>query len=221
MGRVYRAVQLATGQTVALKLLHPDVASDAQVVQRFKREAKLMTELSHPHIVKVIEFGDLDGQLFLAMEMITGKSLASMIERGGSARGRRLSVKRTLAIMGPVLDALEYAHARGVVHRDLKPENIMVIPGRGLFARDGVKLLDFGIAKLGDRAQAKTQKLTQHGLVERESRGTAVYFRIADDSVYALCDLVCGNIARRFERAAPGRQAFTRRAVGASQGKRR
>ncbi|HEY5452648.1 MAG TPA: serine/threonine-protein kinase, partial [Polyangia bacterium] len=165
MGRVYRAVQLATGQTVALKLLHPDVASDAQVVQRFKREAKLMTELSHPHIVKVIEFGDLDGQLFLAMEMITGKSLASMIERGGSARGRRLSVKRTLAIMGPVLDALEYAHARGVVHRDLKPENIMVIPGRGLFARDGVKLLDFGIAKLGDRAQAKTQKLTQHGLV--------------------------------------------------------
>jgi len=165
MVRGYRALQLATGQTVALKLLHPDVASDAQVVQRFKREAKLMAELSHPQIVKVIEFGDLDGQLFLAMEMITGKSLASMIERGGSARGRRLSVKRTLAIMGPVLDALEYAHARGVVHRDLKPENIMVIPGRGLFARDGVKLLDFGIAKLGDRAQAKTQKLTQHGLV--------------------------------------------------------
>ncbi|HXU00980.1 MAG TPA: serine/threonine-protein kinase [Polyangia bacterium] len=165
MGRVYRAVQLATGQAVALKLLHPDVASDAQIVQRFQREAKLTTELSHPHIVKVIEFGELDGRLFLAMEMIAGKPLASMIERGGSARGRRLGVKRTLAIMGPVLDALEYAHGRGVVHRDLKPENIMVIPERGLFARDGVKLLDFGIAKLGDRAQAKTQKLTQHGLV--------------------------------------------------------
>src|SRR5205814_6449143 len=165
MGRVYRAVQRATGQTVALKLLHPDVASDAQVVQRFQREAKLTTELSHPHIVKVVEFGELDGRLFLAMELITGKPLASILERGGGARGRRLSVKRTLAIMDPVLEALEYAHARGVVHRDLKPENIMVIPGRGLFARDGVKLLDFGIAKLGDRAQAKTQKLTQHGLV--------------------------------------------------------
>jgi serine/threonine-protein kinase len=165
MGRVYRALQLATGQTVALKLLHPDVASDTQVVQRFQREAKLTTELSHSHIVKVVEFGELDGHLFLAMELMAGKSLASFIERGGSGRGRRLSVKRTLAIMVPVLDALEYAHARGVVHRDLKPENIMVIPGRGLFARDGVKLLDFGIAKLGDRAQAKTQKLTQHGLV--------------------------------------------------------
>ena len=58
MGRVYRAVQLATGQAVALKLLHPDVASDAQIVQRFQREAKLTTELSHPHIVKVIEFGE-------------------------------------------------------------------------------------------------------------------------------------------------------------------
>jgi serine/threonine-protein kinase len=165
MGRVYRALQLATGQTVALKLLHPDVASDSQVVQRFQREAKLTTELSHPHIVKVIEFGEINGHLFLAMELIAGKSLASIIERGGSPRGRRLSVKRTLAIMGPVLDALEYAHARGVVHRDLKPENIMVIPQRGLFARDGVKLLDFGIAKLGERAQAKTQKLTQQGLV--------------------------------------------------------
>jgi serine/threonine protein kinase len=165
MGRVYRAVQVATGQTVALKLLHPDVASDPQIVQRFEREAKVTTQLSHPHIVKVIEFGELDGRLFLAMEMIAGKSLASIIERGRSARGRRLSVKRTLAIMDPVLNALEYAHARGVVHRDLKPENIMVIPARGMFARDGVKLLDFGIAKLGDRAQAKTQKLTQHGLV--------------------------------------------------------
>ena len=93
MGRVYRAQQLATGQTVALKLLHPDVASDAQVVQRFKREAKLMAELSHPQIVKVIEFGDLDGQLFLAMEMITGKSLASMPIR--SRRNTSESSRRT------------------------------------------------------------------------------------------------------------------------------
>jgi serine/threonine-protein kinase len=165
MGRVYRALQLATGQTVALKLLHPDVASDAQIVQRFQREAKLTTELTHPHIIKVVEFGELDGHLFLAMELLAGKSLASIIERRGGARGRRLGVRRTLAIMAPVLDALEYAHGRGVVHRDLKPENIMVIPGRGLFGRDRVKLLDFGIAKLGARAQAKTQKLTQHGLV--------------------------------------------------------
>jgi serine/threonine-protein kinase len=88
-----------------------------------------------------------------------------LIERPGKERGRRLSLKRTLAIIRPVLAALEYAHGLGVVHRDLKPENIMVLPPRGLFARENVKLLDFGIAKLGERAQAKTQKLTQHGLV--------------------------------------------------------
>ena len=165
MGLVFRAEQLATGQTVALKLLHPEFVGVEQVVQRFEREAKVTTQLSHPHIVKVVEFGQCNGRLFLAMEFLEGTPLASLIERGGKERGRRLSVKRTLAIMRPVLDALEYAHGLGVVHRDLKPENIMVLPPRGLLARENVKLLDFGIAKLGDRAQAKTQKLTQHGLV--------------------------------------------------------
>ena len=165
MGLVLRAEQLATGQTVALKLLHPDFAGVEQVAQRFEREAKVTTQLSHPHIVKVVEFGQCNGRLFLAMEFLEGTHLASLLERSGKERGRRLSVKRTLAIIRPVLAALEYAHGLGVVHRDLKPENIMVLPPRGLFARENVKLLDFGIAKLGERAQAKTQKLTQHGLV--------------------------------------------------------
>ena len=67
--------------------------------------------------------------------------------------------------MRPVLDALEYAHARGVVHRDMKPENIMVIPNRGLLSRENIKLLDFGIAKLGHHSEKATQKLTQQGLI--------------------------------------------------------
>jgi serine/threonine-protein kinase len=165
MGLVFRAERLATGQIVALKLLHPESAGDDQIVQRFEREAKVTSQLSHPHIVKVVEFGQCNERLFLATELLEGTPLATLIERPGKARGRRLSVKRTLAIMRPVLAALEYAHGLGVVHRDLKPENIMVVPPRGLLAREDVKLLDFGIAKLGDRAQAKTQKLTQHGLV--------------------------------------------------------
>jgi eukaryotic-like serine/threonine-protein kinase len=165
MGLVLRAEQLATGQTVALKLLHPDFVGVEQFAQRFEREAKVTTQLSHPHIVKVVEFGQCNGRLFLAMEFLEGAHLGSLIERPGKERGRRLSLKRTLAIIRPVLAALEYAHGLGVVHRDLKPENIMVLPPRGLFARENVKLLDFGIAKLGERAQAKTQKLTQHGLV--------------------------------------------------------
>jgi serine/threonine-protein kinase len=167
MGRVYRAEQLATGKAVALKLLHPEFVGVDQVVRRFEREAKVMTEVAHPGIVKVIELGEWNGRLFLAMELLAGKSLAEQLVReggqGGKA-GKRLTVKRTLAIIRPVLDALEYAHALGVVHRDLKPENIMIIPG-GLLSRESIKLLDFGIAKLGDRSVQANQKLTQHGMV--------------------------------------------------------
>ena len=167
MGRVYRAEQLATGKAVALKLLHPEFVGVDQVVRRFEREAKVMTEVAHPGIVKVIELGEWNGRLFLAMELLAGKSLAEQLAREGGQSGKggkRLSVKRTLAIIRPVLEALEYAHALGVVHRDLKPENIMIIPG-GLLSRESIKLLDFGIAKLGDRSVQSSQKLTQHGMV--------------------------------------------------------
>jgi serine/threonine-protein kinase len=165
MGRVYRAERLATRQMVALKLLQPEFAGVDQIVQRFQREAHLTFQLSHPHIVKVVEFGEWNGRLFLAMELLAGKSLAELIQRDAAGRGRRLTVERTIAIMRAVLDALEYAHRRDVVHRDLKPENIMVIPARGLFSREGVKLLDFGIAKLGDERDGTRQKLTQMGLL--------------------------------------------------------
>jgi len=165
MGRVYRAEQLATGRHVALKLLHPEFVGVDQVVQRFQREAAVTTQLAHPHIVNTIELGEWNGRLFLVMEMVGGKSLAELIGDGGK-NGRRQTIKRTLAIMRSVLDALEYAHGYGVVHRDLKPENIMVIPG-GLLSRENIKLLDFGIAKLAHHPErpATTQNLTQHGLV--------------------------------------------------------
>jgi len=168
MGRVYRAQQLATGEAVAVKVLHPEYAGIAEAAQRFEREAKVMTQLAHPNIVKVIEFGEWKGHLFLAMELLGGKSLAELIGREANSESpltARLTVKRTLAIMRPVLEALEYAHERGVVHRDLKPENIMVIPGRGLFSHETIKLLDFGIAKLGRTSEKQAQKLTQQGLI--------------------------------------------------------
>jgi serine/threonine-protein kinase len=164
MGRVYRAEQEASGKPVAVKLLHPQFVGIDQVAKRFEREAAVTTQLSHPNIVNVIELGEWNGRLFLAMELLAGKSLAEMIGDGGKD-GRALPIKRTLAIMRPVFDALDYAHGAGVVHRDLKPENIMVIPG-GLLSRESVKLLDFGIAKLGQQSDAApSHKLTQHGLV--------------------------------------------------------
>jgi hypothetical protein len=165
MGRVYRAEEVATGKPVAVKLLHPEFVGDHHVVQRFEREARVTTELSHPNIVNVIEFGEWNGHLYLAMELLAGKPLAELIGDGGKNRPR-LTVKRTLEIIRPVLEALDYAHERGVVHRDLKPENVMVIPGRGLLARESIKLLDFGIAKLGHHPERPaTQQITQHGLV--------------------------------------------------------
>jgi serine/threonine protein kinase len=166
MGRVFRAEQLTTGRTVALKLLHSQFCGVAEVVQRFEREAEVTRQLSHPHIVKVVEFGEWEGRLYLATEFLAGRSLASLLDSNRGKDGGRLSVARTIAVMGPVLDALEYAHRRGVVHRDLKPENIMVVPARRPFSRERIKLLDFGIAKLADDdADPKAPKLTQLGLI--------------------------------------------------------
>jgi serine/threonine protein kinase len=165
IGRVYRAETIATGEPVAVKLLHSEFADVDQIVKRFEREAQVTIQLSHPNIVNVIEFGKWNERLFLAMELIAGKSLGEVIERDGGGKGRPLPVKRTLAIIRPVLDALDYAHTLGVVHRDMKPEKIMVIPGRGILARETVKLLDFGIAKRGQHSERASQKLTQHGLV--------------------------------------------------------
>jgi serine/threonine-protein kinase len=152
MGKVFRAEQLATGRVVALKLLNPELSNDEDLLRRFEREAKVTARLSHPNIVKAVEFGAADGHVFLAMELVDGRSLADLIEQG-----RWLGVARTLAIMGPVLKALAYAHRRGVVHRDLKPANIMVT------SRESVKVLDFGIAKLGNSGHTATQKLTRVG----------------------------------------------------------
>jgi serine/threonine-protein kinase len=164
MGRVYRAEEVATRKPIAVKLLHPEFLGDDQVVQRFEQEAKVTTELSHPNIVNVVEFGEWNGHLYLAMELLAGKSLAELIGDGGK-NGQRLTVKRTLAIIRPVLDALDYAHSRGVVHRDLKPENVMVIPG-GLLGRETIKLLDFGIAKLGHNPERPaTKQITENGIV--------------------------------------------------------
>jgi serine/threonine protein kinase len=165
MGSVFRAEHLVTGEMVAVKLLHPEFVGVDQVVQRFEREARLTTQLSHPHIVKMVELGEWQGHLYLAMELLPGRSLAEMIARGTKPRGTRFAIKRTAALMRPVLDALDYAHGLGVVHRDLKPENIMVVPARGLLSRETVKLLDFGIAKLGDQAAETKPNLTQHGIV--------------------------------------------------------
>jgi serine/threonine protein kinase len=158
MGRVYRARHLTLDRPVVLKMLHHTFSGDPQIVQRFQREARAASRLSHPNSIAVLDFGEAeDGTLFMAMEYLAGKDLARLV-----AEEFPLGEARVVRIGAQILSALAEAHAQGVVHRDLKPENVMVEPRRG--EPDAVKVLDFGIAKITTPG-ASEPKLTQAGLV--------------------------------------------------------
>jgi serine/threonine-protein kinase len=147
MARVYRAVHPEIGREVAVKVLSLDLVGADEVVRRFKIEAQTVNRIRHPNIVQIFDFGTLaDGRPFYLMELLEGESLATRIKRGA------LSVVEAIALMDPVLDALEAAHRASVVHRDLKPDNVYL---QRLAGRIEVKLLDFGIAKLLDAHQTQ------------------------------------------------------------------
>jgi serine/threonine protein kinase len=142
MGRVFRAER--DGRAVALKLLRREHLRSRLLLDRFFREARAVSRIRHPHIVQVLEVGDERGpegleRAYCVMELLEGKTLGSLF------RERSLDVARTVDIACQVCEALEAAHATGVVHRDVKPDNVFVASRRGA---DWVKLLDFGIAKL-------------------------------------------------------------------------
>jgi serine/threonine-protein kinase len=145
MGRVYRGVQRTLERPVAIKRMHPHLATAPGVVSRFMGEARLVSRLSHPNIVKVFDFGRLPaedgGDLFLVMELLEGIDLATML----SAHPNQ-PLDWCIEVMKEVLAALEEAHAQGVVHRDVKPENIVILPTRS--GKMALKLIDFGIAKV-------------------------------------------------------------------------
>ena len=141
MGEVYLAVDTRLKRKVALKLLPPHCTHDPERVRRFEREALAASALSHPNIVTIYEVGELDGRHFIAAEYVAGETLRERLRRGPVGQAEALEIAVQLA------SALEAAHAVGIVHRDVKPENVVVRP-------DGyVKLLDFGLAKLTDRAR--------------------------------------------------------------------
>ena len=142
MGRVYRAKQRSLEKSVAIKVLHKHLAMDPKVAKRFHREAQAASRLSHPNSLQIIDFGrDDDGTLYIAMELLEGDDLLTVIEDQSP-----MSPARIADIMKQVLAALDEAHHKGVIHRDLKPENVIVISRRG--AGDLVKVCDFGIAKI-------------------------------------------------------------------------
>ena len=149
MGEVYRAHDTRLNRDVALKIIHPPLVDDSSVA-RFRREAHALAALNHPHVAAIYELDEIDGRVFLVMELVPGGTLHDRIARGAPP------VAEGLRICGQVAEALEAAHDTGIVHRDLKPANIK------LTNSGEVKVLDFGIATMSRSAVADPDAATVH-----------------------------------------------------------
>lgn len=151
MGWVYEARQLRLNKRVAVKVMSRELAANSEALARFRREAEVTSQLGHPHLVSVIDFGAMDtGEPYLVMEYLDGEDLDHRIRRVG-----RLPLDIVVEITKQVASALAAAHEEGIVHRDLKPGNVFLVKVRG--EADFVKVLDFGISKI----KASRTKLTR------------------------------------------------------------
>jgi serine/threonine protein kinase len=152
MGVVYRAFDRELGEPVAIKTLRPELlVGDSVALERFKQEIRLARKISHRHVVRTYDLGEVNGMYYLTMEYVEGTSLKQLI----SSRGK-LPLAVTLTIGKQLCRALEVAHEQGVIHRDIKPQNIVVEPN------GFVKVMDFGIARLVHAPQG--EGLTQEGV---------------------------------------------------------
>ncbi|MBI5956321.1 MAG: serine/threonine protein kinase [Chloroflexi bacterium] len=151
---VYLARNVETKRVVALKIVRPELLTDGKFLQRFEREAMILSEMDNPHVVKIYDYGVDEGRNYIAMEFVTGKSLSALMREYGL-----LDVDQALDITRQVAEGLQHAYEHGVVHRDINPRSIMVS------AEGVVKLMDFGIAK----------SLSSTGLTSTDILGTPNY----------------------------------------------
>ena len=187
MSSVYRAFDTLLERHVALKILHDQFGEDEEYVERFRREARAVAQLSHPNIVTVIDRGEEDGKQFIVFELIEGDNLKELVERGGP-----LPVRRALELAIQIARALAFAHAQGLVHRDVKPQNVLLNP------EGSAKVTDFGIVRSLDavgHTETGTVLGTSHYIAPEQARGERVD---AQTDVYSfgvvLYELLTGEV---------------------------
>lgn len=160
---VYRATHKDLRRAVAVKILHAENQAESQFIRRFKAEALTASKLEHVNVTRVIDFGEENGELYLVMELVPGRTLEAVLAAEGP-----LPQRRVIDIGIQVCRALVFAHAHGVIHRDIKPENVMLVPDHDDDGEpcDLVKVCDFGLAKMRDRADGESSvELTVSGML--------------------------------------------------------
>ncbi|MGF1466281.1 MAG: protein kinase [Sandaracinaceae bacterium] len=186
MGVVYRVEHVRIGKLMAMKLLHGALATEPDIIKRFRREAEAVSKLDHPNTVQIFDFGRSEGMMFLVMEYLSGRDLGQVLRDEGP-----LPFPRVARIAVQIASSVQQAHERGIVHRDLKPENVMVLEGHD---PEVVKVLDFGLAKLRDEGMGE-RSITRAGsilgtpyyMAPEHIRGEAVDAR---SDIYALGALI-------------------------------